>query len=148
MTFTVLVDTREKRPWSFDNLNVKTTDATLDMGDYTLAGYENAFAVDRKSLDDLVGSVNPTKGRDRFHRLMKRSTDLYKFAVVIEAPESAMLNGEYYSKMHPNSVKGTINAWSDAYDVEFIFADSRENAQLVTLNLLTQWREEITRSLI
>jgi ERCC4-type nuclease len=148
MTYHIIVDSREQQPWTFDRLNVETTVEKLDMGDYTLAGYEHAFAVDRKSLDDLVGSVNPTSGRDRFHRLIKKSRSLYKFAVVIEDTERALINGDYYSGMHPNAVKGTITAWSDAYNVEFIFADSRENAQLVTLNLLQQWQDEVSHSLM
>lgn len=120
----------------------------LQIGDYTIAGFENDFSIDRKSIDDLVHSLNPAGGKDRFQRLVKKATELYRFAVVIEGYEGEIRNHDYYSQLHPNVVFGTIDAWEHAYGIEFIFAGDRQSAQLLTLNLLEQWRSELLSTLV
>jgi ERCC4-type nuclease len=60
---TVLRDTREQRPWTFDGCAVETRDVTLSTGDYAVPTacthdpesdtYHPRFAVERKSGDDF-----------------------------------------------------------------------------------------------
>lgn len=141
----IVRDTRERKPWSFDDFNVSVIDRKLDTGDYTIDGYDNVFSVDRKSIDDLVGSLNPASGRDRFRRELKRADKMYRFAVVVEGARRKIETEQYYSKIHPNVILGTIDSWTEAYNVEFIFCLDRREAQLTTLNLLTEWRDQFDR---
>jgi ERCC4-type nuclease len=50
---TIVIDSREQTPLPFSKL--KTQAGTLLTGDYSVAGLENLFAVERKSISDLVG---------------------------------------------------------------------------------------------
>jgi len=65
---TIVIDSREQRPLSFQNLPSIT--AGLPTGDYSVAGMEDDFCVERKSIPDLFGSL--TSGRDRFMREIVR----------------------------------------------------------------------------
>ena len=50
---TVVVDTREQEPYSFDSDKVSAVRKALPAGDYSLVGLEERVAVERKSLTDL-----------------------------------------------------------------------------------------------
>ncbi len=64
----IIQDTREQRPWVFPEY-VRTRVATLRTGDYALEG-DDRFAIERKSLDDFVGTL--FSGWDRFVREIGR----------------------------------------------------------------------------
>ena len=64
---TIVVDTREQTPLSFSFPSII---GTLPTADYSVSGLEEDFAVERKSLPDLFGSL--TSGRDRFRRELQR----------------------------------------------------------------------------
>jgi hypothetical protein len=82
LPFTIVVDSREQLPYEFtgmvgqgsESLVVPTVVQGLASGDYSIAGMEDQVAVERKSLDDLYGSV--TWGRDRFEREIERRNKL------------------------------------------------------------------------
>lgn len=64
----LVVDSREKRPWSFpDGTNVRV--GTVRQGDYSLDG-DNTFAIERKSMKDFRGTV--VREWDRFQRELIR----------------------------------------------------------------------------
>jgi len=79
---TVVCDSREQLPYRFDRwAGVRIFRGTLPTGDYSLAGYEDRLAVERKSLEDLLGCL--TFGRERFERELRRAGDLgLDFAVL------------------------------------------------------------------
>lgn len=64
----IIVDSREQRPWEFPEW-VKTRVRALPFGDYALEG-DGRFAIERKSLDDFVGTV--FSGWERFKRELER----------------------------------------------------------------------------
>lgn len=50
----IVVDTREQRPYSFDEARVGgVVHAALPAGDYSLLGQETRIAIERKSLADV-----------------------------------------------------------------------------------------------
>ena len=61
----ILIDTREQAPFTFQGYEVDPEPATLPCGDYSLPGFEDRAAVERKKLNDLVGCL-VGKDRDRF----------------------------------------------------------------------------------
>ena len=65
---TIITDSREQTPLIFTNF--PTVTAGLPTGDYSIAGLEDDFCIERKSLSDLYGSL--TSGRDRFMRELQR----------------------------------------------------------------------------
>ena len=64
----IIVDTREKRPLTFRHL--KSTRATLQSGDYSAGGLTDVFTVERKTMIDLV--ITLQRERDRFMRELHR----------------------------------------------------------------------------
>lgn len=79
--FTVIQDTREQTPFIF-GLSVPVEIKTLKQGDYSIKGYEDVFAVERKSINDLAGTL--TGGHTRFLKEMERLRDYESSYIVIE----------------------------------------------------------------
>lgn len=111
----VVIDTREQKPFGFDGLRcdvadgggpltVPTVRGTLKSGDYSLLGYETAVAVERKSLDDLYGTLG--QGRERFERELVRLSSYRFAAVVIEGDWRAIL-GTY-----PDQLAGLVQEFT------------------------------------
>jgi len=65
---TIIIDTREQRPWAFPEW-VPVKVQALPAGDYALEG-DDYFAIERKSLDDFVGTL--FSGWQRFQRELAR----------------------------------------------------------------------------
>lgn len=132
----ILIDQREKRPYDFPG--VETEEAHLETGDYTVKGFEDRFAVERKSLNDLASSLGSE--RNRFEAEIQRAQDFDEFAVVIEATRQEAQAGSYYSQIHPNAVLGTVDKWPYKYGIlDFEWAGDREQAAQETLRLLDCW---------
>jgi len=132
----ILVDDREQKPWHFPGVETET--AHLTTGDYTVKGWEDYFAVERKSLDDLATSVGTN--RNRFEAEVQRAQEFNHFAVVIEAKKSQAEAGDYYSNIHPNALTGTTEKWQYKYGkLDFIWAGNREDAAQECLRLLDRW---------
>ena len=144
--FTIVIDTREQAPYTFDSINPKPNTITLGLktGDYSLDGFEDRITIERKSLSDLYGSVG--MGRDRFEREIARMVDMYFAAVVIEADWKTIIqNPPVRSKMSPKSVLATICAWMQRYRVHWIACPNRMFAEKITYRLLDRWyRDEET----
>jgi DNA excision repair protein ERCC-4 len=96
---TIIVDSREQLPWSF---TLPTVVRGLPAGDYSIVGHESDIALERKSLDDFVGSI--TFGRERFWRELEKLAALRCKAVVVEASIGDVLACRYQSKAHSWSV--------------------------------------------
>jgi ERCC4-type nuclease len=126
----ILIDTREQRPFLFDG----AVRRTLRTGDYSIEGAEDLIAIERKSLSDLLGCIG--QGRNRFERELERLGAMPYPAVVIEASLAEVLNGTRHTSIHPNSVLGSLCAWSIRYRLPLFFCGNRALAQLVTERLL------------
>jgi len=142
MRFRIITDTREQRPYSFENSIRKA----LPSGDYSLEGLEDSIAIERKSLDDYISSVIHSGGR--FFRELKR-LQAYEFAaVVIEGSISDILSGSYKSKVSPESLFGlTVALIRDYHPVHILFAGDRPHAYSLTAKLLELHGEKYERSI-
>lgn len=133
LPFTVLVDTREQQPWTFHGLTaggknpsrliVPRKVATLETGDYSIEGrHHNRFAIERKSADDLVGSV--CGGHARFEREHERMAEM------IAAGGAACV-----------LVEGSLSVILDE-----LRADGREAARRTLLGCAASWQFRFCRS--
>ena len=102
---TILVDTREQRPLTFSS-DVTVVRATLQEGDYSVAGLEGRVAWERKSVADLVGSL--THGRDRFFAELDRLREYLFAGVIVEGALAEVTSGAYRSRAHPASMVGSV----------------------------------------
>lgn len=126
----ILVDSRERKPYRFLEFGATTETVKLETGDYTLDGFEDVFVIERKSLPDLMQTM--TRGRNRFQRELDRAEAMSTFEVVIEASRDTIEAGDYRSNMHPNAALGSIRAWSEPDNIQFVYANDRPNAELYT----------------
>lgn len=101
---TVLIDTRENE--ILDVSPLKSRRATLTTGDYSAAGMQSIIAIERKSLQDMVGSL--TTERDRFEREIMRMLAYPVRALIIEANWCDIELKAYRGQAHPNSIMGSL----------------------------------------
>lgn len=143
--YSIIIDSREQKPYEFAGQASRFEQ--LNVGDYTIEGYADEFAVERKTLDDLARSLGAD--RERFEDEMKRAVEanMDHLEVVIEAPEwyvadyaNTKHSPKYYSDIYPNSILGTIDSWSSRYTpLRFNWAQNRDEARNETLRLLDKW---------
>jgi len=93
----IVIDTREQAPWAWAPSDAVTEIRALTAGDYALAddcervkGRETLavrFAIERKSLDDFLGTISV--GWDRFQRELVRMESFPARVVIVEGDFSA-----------------------------------------------------------
>ncbi|HUT54374.1 MAG TPA: ERCC4 domain-containing protein [bacterium] len=121
---TVVIDTREQEPYTFDPQRITAIRRTLPAGDYSLAGHEGSVAVERKSLADFVSTV--IRGRERFHKELKRLAEYEASCIVVEADLGDIIEGKYASGAHPNSVLGAAMSVIVDFKLPVFFCGSRQ----------------------
>jgi len=138
-TGTVVIDTREQHPYHFD---CATVVETLDAGDYSIKGMEVDVAIERKTKEDVFGSV--TRGRDRFEREMIRLQGIRYAAIVVEASLEGLLVAPGFSHVNPKVVINTLVSWSIKYKVHVWMAGNRLLAARLTYRLLEKaWQAKV-----
>lgn len=148
--FAVVVDTREQAPWHFLNVDPwkivpLVTDRALSSGDYSILGAESRIAVERKSVQDLLGSI--TSGRERFEREFERLASFEHASIVVEGDWQQIFEALRSTKISADSVVGTVASWTVRYRVHWWFCFSRRHAEIWTLQLLHQWWKSEQRRL-
>ncbi len=141
----LLVDSREQAPFTFErwpDLQIQT--AALPAGDYSLPGFEDRAAVERKELNDLV-SCFMGDNRTRFEKELARARRYELFTVVIEAGLEDLAKGNYRSNMKPQSALQTVTAFFVRYSIPFLFCGNRRGAEYMTHSLLSKYVYEIEK---
>ena len=132
----IVIDSREKTPLTF---TLPTEVAGLKTGDYSVKGVEDKIAIERKTINDLVGSLSTA--RKRFEAELKRGKDLEFFALVIETTFDQLIQGKYKSKMTPQAVAQSLFAFQVRYDLHIWLASNRRHAGYIVESLL-KWAVE------
>ena len=98
--FKLVVDTREQtplfltyRPWIIYK--------KLDQGDYSVLGFEDKIAIERKSISDLLSVIG--KNRERFEREIARLKNYWWKGLLIEGTEKDVYDVHRFSSVHPNA---------------------------------------------
>ena len=126
----IAIDTREQRPFEFNGAVVKT----LATGDYSLVGFEDRVAVERKSKSDAYNSLG--RRRARFRREFERLGCFDYAAIVVESSLRGFLQQPPYSRLNPRVAIATLLTLSVRYRTPIFFAGDREHARALTLKLL------------
>lgn len=151
--FTVVIDTREQYPYSFTGLAadadrdklplvVPTVMHGLATGDYSIHGFEDRVCVERKSLEDLYGTLG--QGRDRFQREFERMADMEFAALVIEAGWETILTAPpAHSRLNPKTVYRTAIAWQQRYpNVHWWALPTRSLCEKTTYRILDRFFQD------
>jgi ERCC4-type nuclease len=147
--FTILIDNREQKPYSFEEYPVETEEVTLETSDYVLKGdgfwnnndtFIPYFGTERKSQDDFLNSI--TWERDRFRKEIRRADGWDNpLPIMVESPWRVFQNENYYRDVNRNAIEGTVNQWANNYNCEFFFKNDRADAERATYEFL-RWRHE------
>lgn len=121
----IITDTREQKPlWG--NIFSK-----LEVGDYSLDGYENEIAIERKSLPDLFHTLG--QGHKRFKNELERADKLKYFAIVVEGTYTQALkkyfDGSVYSQMKGSLIVKIMFTLHIKYGINIFFCDGRAEAK-------------------
>jgi DNA excision repair protein ERCC-4 len=148
--YTIIVDSREIHRFGFTGyradarqqkkpLVIPVEVAALKTGDYSLKGYENRIAVERKALQDAFSTF--CHERDRFERELERLNALEFAGVVIEAGWPSILNSPPpHTQFSPKSFFRSVVAWNVRYPrVHFWACETRSFAERVTLRWLERF---------
>jgi hypothetical protein len=141
----IVCDSREQAPFTFAGFPAVVEVAGLEAGDYSLAGFERRVAVERKSIQDLVGCL--TGERPRFERELQRLKAMDAAAVVVEQPQTVLRLGHYRSAMPAESAWQSVIAFSMRFRVPFWFCDSRADAERVAFDFLRHFHRDRIREL-
>ena len=78
----IIIDSREKQPWKFSSY--KTITKCLSIGDYTFAGFENMFVIERKkNIQELLTDVSG-QNRKWFKGFLARLSMVKHAIIVVE----------------------------------------------------------------
>ena len=144
---TAIFDTREQLP--LDLGEIPSIRGTLATGDYSVVGLEHVIAVERKSLDDLLGCVG--NDRERFDRECQRLLGYPTRAIVVEASWSNLESGlgldgkPWRSQVTPAAALGSVLGWACRGIPIFMIGDHERAGKYVSRLLFLaarrRWRE-------
>jgi len=98
----VIVDTREKKPWSFRQQKRKKVNG----GDYTIYKGTKKVVIERKSFDDLFLTLSKTHWKRFRTKMGKAVEEIDSVFIFIEASLSQIMRGTKYTE---RSRQMTIN---------------------------------------
>jgi ERCC4-type nuclease len=120
----ILVDTRERYPWTFSKQQATTVRRALTAGDYAVAVDDAVIAtVERKSLVDLVATL--TNGKLRY--ALAEMAAVPRAAVVVEDRWSSVFK---LDRVRPSVVADALAEAQVRYPtVPIVFCETRQLAQ-------------------
>lgn len=134
--FVIAVDSREQAPFPLTGFAFMRK--TLRTGDYSIIGLESQVTVERKSYGDCWSSMST--GRARFERCVKRMAEMDRAAIVIECGLTQLVvQPRQIERVQPSSVVGGLISWSCQYAIPVFFADTREQAERITVRYLAAY---------
>jgi ERCC4-type nuclease len=142
----ILVDSREQAPYTFARYaDVVAEPSTLQTGDYSLCGLQDRIGLERKSIDDLTGTL--TKGRDRFTRECERGRGFDYFGLIIEASLEDVRGHKYQSAMGPQSLLQSLATFSVRYGLHVHWCGNRAGGEYMTHAVLSKYLREAEKRL-
>jgi ERCC4-type nuclease len=124
----LIEDSREQTPLSFTKFSgVSIIRQGLKTGDYSIQGYEDAICFERKSVQDLVGTL--IGGHERFLREMERMKDFEIKYILVEHSPSIVY---HYCNTHGwqnkfDIIIQSLLAYAYHYQVRVRFCKDRED---------------------
>lgn len=153
--FVVVIDSNEGAPYDFKTMRddkgrplivktIKNPMWTKGLADYSILGHENHIQVERKSLEDLFGTLGGR--RDKFEEEIYRLNQRCDYAaVVVEGNLNAIRTWTGHGP-HVNSVIGTMRNWQFRYPrVHWKLCSSRSAAELKTFETFSMYWDAFNR---
>lgn len=133
----ILIDTREQTP--YDLIGAKKS--TLHTGDYSVQGYKDQIAIERKSYSDLYHCL--TTAKNRFKQQLQRLGELDYSYLLIDTTASAVLMGHPQCQLPGEVALSKLVKLCARHEVPFCFADNK--GALLARNLLLEMKKKVDR---
>lgn len=137
---TVIIDTREQQPWSFEHYAV--AHKKLDTGDYSIEGMETKLAIERKkSVNEIANNVTEKRFKDVLERLssFEYAFILLEFNInsVLDYPVGSNLPKRMWDKVRisPAFLIKNILDWQIKHNINVIFCGSSDNATTIAQSI-------------
>lgn len=130
---TILVDSREKTPWTFKRFKCKVRRAKLKVGDYSVYGYKDVIVVERKSFKDFLSSLK----RGTLDRQIEKLAEVERVMILVEG-EISGLRYHYFRERY-GSMEFYLKAIADLtarFRVPIILMPTRTIAESVCFDFL------------
>lgn len=137
----IVIDSREQNPLHF--LDLPSEVGTLQTGDYSFRGGEPLFAVERKTVPDLVRCCTG-ENRDRLFRELHRLRGFRFKRLLVIGDRETIERSEYHSRVSPKAILATLAALEARFDVPVVFCPSPEEAAC----LIESWAFWYARELV
>lgn len=139
----IVVDSREQKPFWTGSQCMKTA---LLVGDYSTIKLLNKFAIERKSLQDLYGSI--VQGHVRFrNELIRAQVNGIQLVVVVEGTKKNFIKKKFPGGERRNMESATlekiVNTIEQRYKVEVIWCTSRSAAKKTIYNRLLKEEKKL-----
>jgi len=138
---TIIVDTREQKPFNFKGKSSKNL--KLEYGDYALES-NTKIAIERKCYSDFIGTFSSDV--PRFVKELERAKkDNGYIVVVCESTLNNILYSKFkrYGKASPHFISHNLRALLREHDnLQFVFCSSRREAEEKSLQILS-WGDSI-----
>jgi hypothetical protein len=110
----------------------------LRYGDYAPLGYEDEMFLEWKERDDFVGSCTVGKRkqsgdshRDNFRQMWERALPVgEKYLLINGTTFHDLCTGQYFSRMEPEAVVGTLASWQRRYGFRILFSRDASEGEL------------------
>ena len=122
--FVLVIDTREQRPLCVKVKGLTSLVDTVKDGDYTIKGFEDKFAIERKQISDFYSYIG--KERNKTTKKIQRLAEFDFAAIVIEATLEDLLTPQLYSSVSPEVARGFLTSINVRYGIHTFFNRSRD----------------------
>lgn len=130
--FILVIDTREQTPLFTRTKGLVSVVDTLKNGDYSIRGFENEFAIERKQISDFYSYIG--KERDRTVQKLKQLSNFNFAALVIEADIGDILQHQFWSKIHPEVARGFLTSVNVRYGIHTYLERDRKLIEMYILD--------------
>lgn len=170
--FRIIIDTAEGHPYTFQGIKadaakknrvyiVETERRCLgrfpfSYADYSILGGEGRCHIERKSMDDAIGTIlgfGPGERRERFESELENLAGIEAGLVVVEcsfmelianapgydAIDCARRYGKKSVSHNAKSLSRSVLAFMDEYKVPWLFCDDRRMAEIHAFRWLERW---------
>jgi len=135
----VVVDTREQNPlWLPKPMkDLVIMRGTLSNGDYSIRGFEDKFAVERKQNDIFAYLTSERKKtKEKLERLMR-----YDFkALVIEFEEDELYMPHFYTDISPEVIRQSLISFEIKYGIHVFYGGRKALERKVLDWMIYYWK--------
>ena len=132
--FTIIIDTREQQPWSFDHYS--KANIKLDAGDYSIQGLQHLLGIERKkSVNEIANNITEPRFKDAIARLaeLKYSFLLLEFDIenILNYPIGSNLPKRLWDKVKisPSFLMKHVLDWQLVHNINVIFCGDSSSAE-------------------